>query len=589
MANFIQDLIHTDTGEANPPGMQTIKITALVDVSGDGVVVTKFSKQDQDHLIPWMADSRMQASKGHFNIPDSAHFFVDTVGYVLGVGTDDEETDKALKKKTAFITQLKIAADAVPSAADFCAKLAAYLEDPEYNKELITALIQKKVKLIDKICFCIDGNQMEFFDSEDFQEWWLELYRTLQKGSDGDQMISVVSGDLVTPSLVHPVKIKLGKSANISAFKPPSFNHYGLSQGLNAAMSEDEAACAADALNTILADPQRTLRVKDLCLIINCDDIPTDDLMEMFGAQDFKTDANKYLTDYLMVLKQSRIKSRKGGLRGTFLAGILSANGTRVELKHWERGPSPIFVDRVTKWNEALYLGFNPVDPTKREKLWSPPYLLALLYGGYNGFSTKLLEDLYQAILSDNRGIPISLAYKAQQKFVSYYHEEGKPHWASVKMLKAFLTYGGSTMQEKINGNSTAYLCGRLLWQLSQMYRQANKPFQSEGKVSERRSLVSQKLSLCVRNPAQAFTQLLRKNIEVHHERTKRASTPVRAAGYRINQKITEIVRQLPTELPSRFSVDEKAQFMLGLYNEQGADFEAMKAHRKNLNSEGGN
>lgn len=241
--------------------------------------VELFQHLRRQHIAGSVFSPRGQAIKQcpQFSQPElkalgtgARHFLVDSVDVValLTKNEQDSPDDKLNAKHEWFITQLKDASEAMP-------ELSAVVELLTQDRDQVQSELRKqKAKVTDKATFAIaDGETVRWLVHDDsWHQWYAQKRqsiadkRTLKRKSQADQMLCLVTGDLVDPVATHGSIRGLsdvgGHSTGdkLASFKQGAFQHYGLDQAANAAMGEDAVAMYVTAFNRLL---QSAVKVAD--------------------------------------------------------------------------------------------------------------------------------------------------------------------------------------------------------------------------------------------------------------------------------------------------------------------------------------
>lgn len=197
----------------------------------------------------------------------AAHFLVAPLSHWLGIAKDEKDQPTEAKRRQTLLNLLNDCSTLAPACGE--------LRDLLSSDSIVNALIEQikrpgsKAKLTDKATPRLDGCLFvkdedwqrwwaSFVDKNDWPSWWATFRAGLQKRGAVGETPSFASGALVKPAKTLGKLAKLtgvGLSqpqAPIITFDKPAFESYELSQGANAAMSDEEAKVCVTALDDLL-------------------------------------------------------------------------------------------------------------------------------------------------------------------------------------------------------------------------------------------------------------------------------------------------------------------------------------------------
>jgi len=184
-----------------------------------------------------------------------AHFLVAPLGIFLGWGKDEKAEHIECMRRETFVWMLREA-----SKYDQTLKVISdALLDTDISQTMRQQAMRQKppAKPQDLATIRLGGRFP--VDEDLWHEWWDEFRATLKKPEKGQTLMSCFgTGELVTPEPTHPKLKKLSgvglsqPHAPIITFDKEAFESYGLTQGMNAAMSVETASAYVNAIDHLL-------------------------------------------------------------------------------------------------------------------------------------------------------------------------------------------------------------------------------------------------------------------------------------------------------------------------------------------------
>ena len=266
---------------ASEPGFKSKTIAWLIRFREDGSfvdVVAAANLAQRTFLAPHLSQAELLATgKG------TRQFLVDGLDVVAvwtgKTAVDPDDDAKQLAKHDGFIAHLRQAGGTVASLAVF----ANALSDPGTLLAIRADLARQKpkpkpVEIATLALVDADGTERIPLAGTEWHPWWRAwLSRLVDKrtdkktaksdGQSTSRMRCLMSGELVTPVSTHPKINGLadvgGHSAGdaLVSFDKEAFTSFGLAQSSNAAMSADAAGVYATALNSLIRDHGRSVRI----------------------------------------------------------------------------------------------------------------------------------------------------------------------------------------------------------------------------------------------------------------------------------------------------------------------------------------
>lgn len=513
-----------------------------------------------------------------------SHFLVETADVVALYGKKANE-EKTKRKHDYFIMLLKEASSVCHDLIHF----AHLLENIETLQMIREKMSEKKVRDVDKITIRIGENYP--VESEAWYNWWRNYRKSLipeevnaskAKGKD-NRMRCLMSGELINPLKVQP-KIKklsdvggLGTGDSLLSFKMDSFCSYGLSQSENAAISEEESAIYAAALNHLIKENgtrigsakvvhwyKETIRDKN------------DPLVFLYDPDSFFNNGEQ---SELAAQEQARrwLKSIRTGNRpeysdNYFYALTLSGNSGRVMTRDWMEGQFENLIDNIQTW-------FNDFEIIHRDGNGSakPPKFMAVL-----GATVRDLKELPAPFITKmwrvaltGEPIPQSALAEALVRMRIDIIDNKTFNHARMGLLKAYHIRKERFMRKEINmlpnlnpnHPDPAYHCGRLMAVLARLQ------YAALGDVGA--GVIQRYYTSASSTPALVFGRLT--NMSQHHL----SKIDSKGLAHWFETKIAEIWGGIKDNIPKTLTLEQQSLFALGYYH-QMADMRSKKDNNDN-------
>ena len=442
------------------------------------------------------------------------HFLVDTTE-VVALLSKDEPDAKLHAKHAYFVNLLRQASQAMPELAG----MAEGLCDPALLARVREQFLAdgRKALPTDTVTPAVmENGQLRFpVESSAWHDWWRGFRRSLSAGrgrsgavaDDGagpaaspSLMRCLISGELVTPVLTQP-KIEglsdvggLAMGDSLASYKQDSFRSFGLTQSLNAAMSEEMASAYRLALNHLIRHNSVKLAgAKVVHWYAGPKEIPPeeDPFNRLFEGMDFapaKADAAPDArtaepaarVQARHLLESIRTSQRADVLSYRYYALTLSGAGGRVMVRDWMEGQFEDLAGNIDAWFDDLAIVHRD-----GKGLAPSPWFLAVLEA-----MVRVRDDLNAPLVAKMwrvavRREPIPLQVMAQvlrRVHIDILHDQ-LFHPARLGLLKAYrirmstsqFPKGDVHMKPCLNEEhpSPAYHCGRLLAVLADLQRAA--------------------------------------------------------------------------------------------------------------------
>jgi CRISPR-associated protein Csd1 len=286
--------------------------------------------------------------------------------------------------------------------------IADALSNPDVRERIRNDLLNREgtARPTDNVTFVVEGHEPAILvESTAWHGWYGRFRATLTKNSSGRSMISVASGEPVTPIKTHgPVTglasvggIAMGDS--LASFKQDAFRHFGLEQAENAALSAAEAAAYRAALDGLIRDRSRNLAgariaywymgpgvatlasedpIREYLLPFTGGNIGEDDedameapeLSPKEQAELARTAGAQAADRVRKLLEAVRAGERPELVQTRFYALSLSANSGRVVIRDWMQGDFADLAGSILRWADDLRIvrldSPNPPDQVPR-------------------------------------------------------------------------------------------------------------------------------------------------------------------------------------------------------------------------------
>jgi CRISPR-associated protein Csd1 len=412
------------------------------------------------------------------------------------------------------------------------------------------------------IVFRLRGTHEYVHDSVALREAWL---RFVTDEIDSQPGYSLATGEHDDLARLHPlVQGVVGAQstgASLVGFNLDAFTSYGKKQSYNAPLGVRDAFRYTTALNRLLADTRRRVRIGDATVVFWSDrPTPFEDLFGVVINEPSAEDPalNDRVRAFLERLKQGRVGDSLEDADVPFYVLGLSANASRLSVRFWLPGSVGQFAERLDQHAKDLQMsGARPDDPpliirrllleTAREAKDIPPLLAgavarAVLTGG------AYPDALYGAVL---RRI----------------HADRRMNYRRAAILKACLVRKHRTaslaMEVPVSLNTDhpdpAYHLGRLFAALEKTQEDALG-------TKLNRTIKDSYFSSASATPATVFPRLVR--LSQHH-------IAALEGGRRVNREklIQEIVSHLQG-FPAHLPLEKQGLFHIAYYHQRQAFFE---------------
>ena len=483
------------------PGYAPVDVAFFIDVAPPGHVSvedrrTKKSKKElRIRGCPRLSLGELKAIGS-----GARHFLVDSLDVVANLTKNEQTapTEKQQAKHDYFVAQLAEATGAEP----LLEAAVAALRDETTLGNIVAALRENKAKPTDKATFRVDGKVI--VRRPTWQGWWDEFREAVaaskakkqaKKSKRGaksaPKMRCLLTGELIEPAATHPKVAGLadvgGQSSGdvLASFKQGAFQHYGLAQSANAAMSEEAAKLYSAALTHAIRE--QSLRLGESKVVYwytGLDDVPAGERLNPIGAihsptaeetaeetagqtagqtalatavrpakrtrrrpkdlpppdPETRRRERRERSERSAVAKLDRLRSGGHGPAidaSRYVVLLLTANSGRIVIRQVREGTLASLAAAQDAWFDDLAIGDRSGDGL------APPPKFAAVLGAivrdFGDLTAPLEEAVWLAALDPKRPIPAPAVVGALNRFRVSVIEDQTPLHAQVGLLRASL------------------------------------------------------------------------------------------------------------------------------------------------------
>lgn len=540
------------------------------------------------------------------NSGGKSHLLVETIDVVLGVSElmkkpESELNDKDKKKLAGlpakhafFVRSLEQMAEVMPETARF----VPFLNDEEFCWKIFDELMAKKAKSSEKITLraisTVTDQSIFLVNDERWRPWWPGFLATLSGSASPEnktesvdsetstpqkrklrgvpkgpeQVISLATGELVTPIPTHPQITELGDvgasstGASFIGFDKDALQSYGFDKSANAAMSGESAAAYRAAMNTIFREHSRRYgNVKIGCWFDRFVD-PAENPIEWLESPEETQDVMEEYSAAAALLKAWETGKKKRPMGVRFHMLILSGNAGRVIIRDWS-------TDELVKMVEAVDCWFRDFEIVRRDgsgtitghKFYAIVCSLLRDPSGEMKNISALIVSLWKAALNPLLPIPEAAVQMAMRRHRADLLADSEnpvaPNHARMGLIRAYLVRNRKDCHMKPFLNEdhpdVAYQCGRLMAILENLQYIALDGVNA--------SVIQRFYNAAATTPNLVFARLMRMG-NVYIQKMKSGLADI------YKKRIEDIYTHISQDIPKTFSLEQQARFDMGYFHQ---------------------
>ena len=532
------------------------------------------------------------------------HFLVDDLEVVARYdgpkSPSPSEKPKVINKHKFFIGLLKIASSELP----ILEAIAAGMESDSTIAKITLALSEKKAKKTQKATFAVMRGDIFFpVDDKSWHQWWREYRRKLVKLSD-QKAICYATGNLILPSMTHPVVSGLRKYGGhssgdrLASYKQKSFRSYNLDQSENIAISDQEAWAYRAAFEDLIE--RKSQNLAGACVVhwyageseVRKNEDPMgllDNSFDLSWIDEFSDDDSKERD--ALHLAQEFLECLKSGTNPRlckladyrYYAMILSGNSGRVVVREWIYGQFEDLLESIVDWFDSLAItridGERLAKSPKIERVITsllPPRKPSQKYEKWIKPIGAERSQLWHAAISNtvpvphkvvSKIIPLHSAFILSGGFDEAMDEKSKNRaqylsllYTRMGLLKAYhRRKGDKNMKPYLNEEhpNPAYHCGRLMAVYADL--------QSAAMPNVGAGVVQRYYAAASATPALIFGRLAR-GAQFHLNKLEGG------LAHWYEQRLACIWARLQQDPPATLTLEEQSLFAMGYYQQKAHD-----------------
>ena len=597
------------------PGFTTKRVHWLVKVSKTGRVqgvVQADGNNRRTRQFPCCPDLQqpdlvsLPNALKHWSIEakQAAHFMLDSCQRVVLYPQSEQQDQKTLEQHQTFVALIRLASQQV--------KILQPVAKTLLNISQLVVIRQELHRLnasgTDKISFSVDGTVV--LEDTSWHDWWRNFLKQTFPTPKTREMISLVSGETITPTLTHPKITSLTEGevtfgASIVSVNKVAFESFGLSQGQHAALSVESAAAYRAALEHLL---QKNRIFHGAKTIYWYDQIVPDrlDPLALLFKRDYAPEAN-YRTHLEEILQMMKTQAKLGKVQ-------LRETKCHIAVLREQQNRARILMHHTQTIQNVTLALLSWLDDTAISGISGAKSVVDLPYEFRQIFQTRttkigqvqaksdkkrtdnddirandfqpLLVVLYQAILNPNLPIPMALvSHSLKAIFSSMVNKEfqvvlGQNSASSMRLecvlyarlgiLKAFFYRSGDRyLQPQLNTKhpNPYYQAGRLTALLE---------FVSRIHDSQNAQLSSHKLFLqAVRTPISTIQM----EIEISQRKLKKLEKNRPWLKNYLRTEMNRIWEIIHGSIPPNTTLEHQSLFTLGFFQQFAVDQVRIKSN----------
>jgi len=527
-----------------------------------------------------------------------SHFLAESLATIADWSDKAEQPEKIAAKHKFFVDLLRQAGTAQPPASPVpeLLPIADALENPSTLEAIRAELAQQKAKPTDVGTLALETNTSPriFVEEKSWHDWWFQYFDRI--GADSAQaggsrrrrsaptgmMLDLLTGDPVTPHKTHP---KISGLADIgglptgdvlAGFDKDAFTSYGLEQGENAAMSEENTTIYTTAFKHLIAhrcrkiaSPKQGVGVKVGYWYSGSVPEDLDPALDILGnlAESTSPKAKAKQSGFPLDIAQAESRAEKALqaiLSGEhpelknfhYYAITLSANSGRVIVRDWMEGNFQELVDNVNAWFNDLAIitrdGQNVITSFKFMDV------LGATARDLSEVQAPAAAALWRCALK-RMPIPYEIMAQTLQRVHIDIVQDQTPRHSRFGLLKAFTIRSERVpaMTAELNPNEThpAYLCGRMMALLGSIQREALSDVGA--------GVVQRYYAAASATPALVLGRLIRTAQIAHLPKIQQEGL-----RYWFENQLAELWSKMSSPPPRTLSLEEQTLFAMGYYHQ---------------------
>lgn len=571
-------------GKVAKPGWGMAKISYALNIDAQGDLLNVIPL-----LIPQKKGKKVVEVPQNILLPEAtkrtagvaAQFLWDNAKYVLGIDASGklERSKQCFDAMTQKCQEILIEAKGEKATA-IKAFFANWQPEQAKDNEILQPYMEELLTSAN-LTFKVNGESVET-DYEIVQAW--DAYKNLQAGG-ADQGMCLITGKKAPIARLHPsIKGLYGaqsSGAALVAFNAPAYESYEHKQGENAPVSEYAAFAYTTALNTLLSNPKNYLRIGDMTVVFwaeGADEDNEDVFGDIFGnaSEIIKDEDIKSFFEKVRNGESFRVADFLVKPEDKFYILGLSPNAARISVRFFFVNTFGSFMENYEKYFREFEIVRPSFDNREIVPLWQMLQETANKNSKDKVASPLLAGSVLRSILSGIR-YPEALY---QNTILRAKADQDNPdkNITKISRIKAAIikAYLIRNKKEVITVNldekrtDFPYIWGRLFAILLHLQEEARKKNQSssktekEEKTNTSRSTLKEKFfNAASVTPSIVFPQL----VKLHLYYLKQLSSFNNPLAIAFDKKIIELIGKI-NDVPSRLSLPEQGEFILGYYQQ---------------------
>lgn len=535
--------------------MQKVSFALVLSEEGKLKAIMDLSMLEGKKKFPRQLLVPEQPGRSGKNAP--SYFLCDNSKYVLGLG-DKEEYPSFNSFKSVHNKYLQEDSPVLK-----------FINSWEPEKCSDNTIIAPHIRKLDKnsnIVFRIEGKSGYYHE----QEGVLDRWKDSLLAEDEEKMQCLITGEVASIARIHTpikgVRNAQAAGASIVSFNDESFNSYGKTASYNAPVSKKAMFKYTTMLNYMLRSSKNKMTIGDNTVVFWAEkygiyeDLLAELLSPTMADKDEENLKKLGINNEAMQLAKDILRKYSMGLKLTsedyqietdtkiHILGI-SPNNARLAIAFYEVNSFDYFAKRISQHYKDLSIIGNDksmpiwmvlsetVPKTSKDKKISP-----------------VLSKSLMASMFEGRNYPVSL----YNTMITRIRADKDINYKRAAIIKAYLNRKnrlsnkeeGITVSLNEESLSIPYQLGRLFAVLEKAQKDAIQNLNTTIKDSYFTSACA--------TPASVFPRLI--NLSFHH---------VKKAGYgiKMEKRKAEIIERI-SKFPTRLSLDEQGEFILGYYHE---------------------